>query len=104
MMNLATSVVELITPESFNGGANIVQFLDGYFVFNRPNTQVFFGLICIAQTLTGCLFASAEGAPDVLVSLIADHRECWMFGDTSTEVFVNTGDPDQPIQRMNGAF
>ena len=40
-MNLATSVVELITSESFNGGANIVQFLDGYFVFNRPNTQVF---------------------------------------------------------------
>lgn len=103
-MNLATSVVELITSESFNGGANIVQFLDGYFVFNRPNTQVFFWSDLYSSNVDGLSFASAEGAPDVLVSLIVDHRECWMFGDTSTEVFVNTGDPDQPIQRMNGAF
>jgi len=103
-MNLATSVVERITSESFAGGANIVQFLDGYFVFNRPDTQVFFWSDLYSSNVDGLSFASAEGAPDILVSLIVDHRECWMFGDTSTEVFVNTGDPDQPIQRMNGAF
>lgn len=103
-MNLATSVVERITSESFDGGANVVQFLDGYFVFNRPNTQVFFWSDLYSSNVDGLSFASAEGAPDVLVSLIVDHRECWMFGDTSTEVFVNTGDQDQPIQRMNGAF
>jgi len=103
-LNLATSVVERITSESFAGGANIVQFLDGYFVFNRPDTQVFFWSDLYSSNVDGLSFASAEGAPDILVSLIVDHRECWMFGDTSTEVFVNTGDPDQPIQRMNGAF
>jgi hypothetical protein len=50
-----------------------------------------------------CL-ASAEGDPDKLVSLIVDHREVWLFGTNSTEVWYDAGLPDFPLQRIQGAF
>jgi hypothetical protein len=49
-------------------------------------------------------FASAEGSPDNLVSLIVDHREIWLFGQTSVEVWYNAGLPDFPLARIKGAF
>jgi hypothetical protein len=49
-------------------------------------------------------FASAEGDPDGLVSLIVDHREAWLFGSNSIEVWYDAGLPDFPLQRIQGAF
>jgi hypothetical protein len=49
-------------------------------------------------------FASAEGDPDNLVSLIIDHREAWLFGTNSIEVWYDAGLPDFPLQRIQGAF
>jgi len=49
-------------------------------------------------------FASAEGSPDGLVSLIIDHREAWLFGTNSVEVWYDAGLQDFPLQRIQGAF
>jgi hypothetical protein len=49
-------------------------------------------------------FASAEGSPDGLVSLIVDHREAWLFGTNSVEVWYDAGTADFPLQRIQGAF
>jgi hypothetical protein len=38
------------------------------------------------------------------VSLIVDHRELWLFGTDSTEVWYNSGEPDFPLTRIQGAF
>jgi hypothetical protein len=51
-----------------------------------------------------CLFASAEGSPDNLVTLIVDHREVWLFGINTVEVWYNAGLPDFPLARIQGAF
>jgi hypothetical protein len=48
-------------------------------------------------------FASAEGSPDLLLSLIIDHREAWLFGSTSVEVWYDSGDVF-PLTRIQGAF
>jgi hypothetical protein len=39
-----------------------------------------------------------------VVGLIVDHREVWVFGDDSTEVWYNAGTADFPLQRIQGAF
>jgi hypothetical protein len=49
-------------------------------------------------------FASAEGSPDGLVGLIVDHREAWLFGTDSVEVWYDSGAADFPLQRIQGAF
>jgi len=102
-LDLASSVVSRITSDAFYG-ADRVGFIDGYFIFNKPDTQQFYISSLYGTDFDGLDFASAEGSPDLLVSLIVDHREVWMFGDTSTEVFYNSGNPDFPIERIQGAF
>ena len=49
-------------------------------------------------------FASAEGSPDGVVGLIIDHREVWVFGTNSVEVWYDAGTQDFPLQRIQGAF
>ena len=102
--NANTDVFAQITDPDFPG-ATTVGFIDGYFVFNEPNSQKFW----VTQLLDGTSvdpldFASAEGSPDDLVSLIVDHREVWLFGQTSVEVWYNAGLPDFPLARIQGAF
>lgn len=102
--NANTEVFAQITDPDFPGAVT-VGYLDGYFVFNEPNssrvwvTSLFDGL-----SVDPLDFASAEGNPDGLVSLIVDHREAWLFGTNSIEVWYDAGLPDFPLQRIQGAF
>jgi hypothetical protein len=86
-------------------GAVTVGYLNGYFVFNEPNSQ----RLWITQLLDGTSidpldFASAEGSPDGLVSILIDHREAWLFGTNSVEVWYDSGAPDFPLTPVQGAF
>jgi len=102
--NATTDVFAQITDPDFPGAVT-VGYLDGYFVFNEPNSQK----VWVTQLLDGLSvdpldFASAEGSPDGLVSLIVDHREAWLFGTNSVEVWYDAGLQDFPLQRIQGAF
>jgi hypothetical protein len=102
--NAGTNVFAQITDPDFPG-ASTVGFIDGYFVFTEPNSQKFWVTALLDGTSVDPLdFASAEGSPDDLVSLIVDHREVWLFGQTSVEVWYNAGLPDFPLSRIQGAF
>jgi hypothetical protein len=86
-------------------GAVTVGYLNGYFVFNEPNSQ----RIWITQLLDGTSidpldFASAEGSPDGLVSLLISHREAWLFGTNSVEVWYDSGAADFPLTPVQGSF
>lgn len=98
-----TRVVSKITEGVFQG-ADTVQFIDGYFAFNKTGTGQFQITQVYGTAIDGLDFATAEGAPDLLLSLLVDHRELWLFGETSTEVFFNSGNVDFPFERINGAF
>lgn len=94
---------EIIDPDF--AGATTVCYLDGYFVFNQPDSQI----IWISQLLDGTSvepldFASAEGSPDGVVGIINDHKELWIFGTDTTEVWYNAGTADFPLQPIQGAF
>lgn len=102
-----------ITPASATGvpfsngavvGADRVDFIDGYFVFNKIDTGQFQITKLYSTAIDPLAFATAEGAPDKLLSLIVDHRELWLFGETSTEVWFNSGNVDFPFERIQGAF
>jgi len=102
--NYNTLAFGAITDEDFPGAVN-VGYLDGYFVFNEPNSQrIWITSLLDGTSIDPLEFASAEGSPDGLVALIVDHREAWLFGTDSTEVWYNSGDADFPLTRIQGAF
>ncbi len=102
--NTQTNIFERITDADFTG-ATTVTYIDGYFVYNEPNSQK----IWVTQLLNGTdinplEFASAEGSPDGVVGVLADHREVWVFGTNSVEVWYNSATLDFPLSRIQGAF
>ena len=102
--NEVTNVFAQITDPDFPG-ATTVGYLDGYFVFNEPDSQK----VWVTQLLDGTSvdpldFASAEGSPDGLVAVNVDHREAWLFGTDSIEVWYDAGQADFPLTRIQGAF
>ncbi len=102
--NTVTEVFAQITDPDFPGAVT-VGYLDGYFVFNEPNSpRVWVTALLDGLSVDPLDFASAEGDPDGLVSLIIDHREAWLFGTNSIEVWYDAGLPDFPLQRIQGAF
>jgi hypothetical protein len=101
--NSVTLAYGLITDPDFPGAVT-VSYLDGYFVFNEPNSQK----VWVTQLLDGTSidpldFASAEGSPDGLVALLVNNREAWLFGTNSIEVWYDAGTPDFPLARIQGA-
>lgn len=78
-------------------------FLDAYILAVDGNTQEFrWSALDDATNWGGLDFASAEGAPDKLVGLIVDHREVWLAGTDSMEVWFNDG--TTPFARSSGGY
>jgi len=102
--NAQTNVFQQITDSDFPGAVT-VGYLDGYFVFNEPNSQKIWVTALLDGTSVDPLdFASAEGSPDGVVGIIVDHREVWVYGTNSVEVWYNSGNADFPLSRIQGAF
>jgi len=102
--NSSSTLLSQITDADFPGAVT-VGYLDGYFVFNPPNSQQIWITALLDGTDIDALdFASAEGSPDGVVGIIIDHREVWVFGTNSVEVWYNAASQDFPLERIQGAF
>jgi hypothetical protein len=102
--NATTGVFQQITDPDFPGAVT-VSYLDGYFVFNEPNSQKIWVTALLDGTSVDPLdFASAEGSPDGVVGVLAAYRQLWVFGTNSVEVWYNSGGADFPLSRIEGAF
>jgi hypothetical protein len=101
-VTLSTQAFTHVTDPNFLG-ADQVTFQDGYFIFNKPNSQQFYisGLNDVSFDPTD--ISTAEGSPDSLVGLVSDQRNLYLFGTYSTEVFYDSG-ATFPFERIQGAF
>lgn len=89
------------TDGAFTGGETC-DIVDNYFVYNRPSSQQW-GASGVLSPLSGALsYSSKDGAPDNLVALIVDHREVYLMGEASSEVWVDVGATPFPFQRIPG--
>lgn len=82
--------------------ADLVTFQDGYFIFNKPDTQQFYISGVDAITIDPLDVASSEGSPDNVVGVIATNQNLYVFGSQSTEVYYDSGDTF-PFTRIQGA-
>jgi hypothetical protein len=83
-------------------GADVVDVVDNYFVYNRPNTQQWGASSPLSPISPSLSFSSKDGAPDDLVSMIVDHREVYLLGESSSEVWVDSGLFPFAFQRIPG--
>lgn len=98
-----TQEVKQITHEAFYPSSSVA-YQDGYFIFNRTGTGQFFISELLNVDFDPLDFATAEGQPDPLVRVLSDHREVFLFGTESIEVWYNSGASDFPFERNQGAF
>lgn len=101
--DLTTAEVKQITTDGFYP-CSTVTYQDGYFIFERKGTGQFFISNLLDITFDPLDFATAEGQPDDLVAVLSDHRELFLFGTESIEVWYNSGAADFPFERNQGAF
>jgi hypothetical protein len=102
--NSLTLAFAQITDPDFPGAVT-VGYINGYFVFNEPDSQrIWITQLLDGQSIDPLDFASAEGSPDGVVSIIVDHREIWLFGTNSVEVWYDAGTSPFPLAPVQGAF
>lgn len=100
----ATSTLTPISSTAFVDGGTL-RFMDGYFLYNDINTGIIRSSgLYDGTTWDDLAYATAEGASDNVITHIVDHREWWVFGDNSVEVWYNAGTTGFPFARLQGAF
>jgi hypothetical protein len=89
------------TDGAFTGGETC-DIVDNYFVYNRPESQQW-GASGVLSPISGnTSFSSKDGSPDNLIALIVDHREVYLMGEASSEVWTDVGAVPFPFQRIPG--
>lgn len=101
--DISTEEVNQITSDAFYP-SRTVTYQDGYFVFERKDTGQFFLSDLLSVNFDATRFATAEAQPDNLVSVISDHRELFLFGTDTTEVWYNNGSSTFAFARNQAAF
>lgn len=87
-------------------GCAMMDSLDGYGVGITPSSGQFWvtNLYDFSTMFSALDFATAEANPDKLVAIQVDHREAWLFGERTVEVWYDSGDATFPLSRVQGAF
>jgi hypothetical protein len=90
-----------INDGAFEGGGT-VDITDNYFVYNKPDSQLWAASDLLSPITDPLSFASKDGSPDDLVSIIVDRREVYLLGEMSSEVWINSGAVPFPFTRIPG--
>lgn len=101
-----TSVVRVSSAGYPSEGLSSIAYIDGYAVGTRNDDGGQFyvsGLLDFASW-DSLDVASAESSPDGLLRVLVDHREVWLFGTETVEVWANTGASPFPFERVPGAL
>lgn len=102
-VDLASHAFAAVSDPAFYG-ADRVDYLDTYLLFNKPGTPQFYSSDSEATTFDPLYFANKESFSDLLVTLAVAKREIWLLGERTSEVWVNVGAQDFPFQQIQGAF
>jgi hypothetical protein len=98
----ALNFTQIPSTDGAFSGANVVDIVDNYFVYNKPGSQQWGASDFLSPISPTLSYALKDGAPDNLVSLIVDHREVYLLGEASSEVWTDVGAVPFPFQRIPG--
>ena len=104
----ATNKFSILADGAWNGG-NVCDVVDNYNIYNQPGTQNWGATDLGSSLSTNAYYGSKDGAPDNLVSIIVDHRQVYLLGEFTTEVWTDIGNVipgiiSFPFQRVPGTM
>jgi hypothetical protein len=100
----ATGIWAQINDPAFQG-ADYVGYLDGFTIFNNPGTNFFYSTLANQITPFDALyFAQKSGFQDQIMGLVCNHREIFLIGQMTSEVWYNAGNPLFPFALIPGVF
>jgi hypothetical protein len=102
-IDMTTRAFAPIVSAAFFGGDR-VDYIDTYFVFNRPGTRQWYKTNSQAVTFDPLDIAAKTGGADNIATVISIHRELWVIGELTSEVWVNSGAADFTFSQLPGAF
>ena len=119
-VDLTTNQFSPIIGQSgaFYGGTT-VDYIDTFFLLNRPGTNQWYSSLSNVTfaNLTGTItpgataaafdpldIAAKTGNPDHVQGVIAMHREAWIIGTETTEVWYDAGNPQFSFSILPGVF
>jgi hypothetical protein len=101
VFTLGTNTLTLVSSSGWRGSDDVYE-MDGYFIFVDPETDQFYiSAIDNGTSLDALDFSSADSAPDNIVTHRVMHRQLWLFGDLSTEIWIDSGELAFPFTRYN---
>ena len=109
-VNLAANTMAAVSdPSGMFSGADRVDYLDTYFILNKPNTPQFYISGSLAVTFDPLDFANKESYSDELVTLVVARRELYLLGNRTTEIWYDAGATDTaagsfPFAEVQGVF
>lgn len=100
--NTVTEVFTQITDDAYPG-AIVVDYVASYLAQIEPFRRFWFHSNLAAATDYNSLDRyEGEASPDLMVSLLVDHLEVWIFSERTIEIFINTGDATNTFERAQG--
>lgn len=101
VIELSDSSLAEVTVDGWLG-ADRVDEMDGYSIFNRPGTDQFYlSAIDNTKSIDPLDFSSADGVPGNIVAHIVSNDQLFIYKTKSREIWVNSGGADFPFTRYN---
>jgi hypothetical protein len=98
-LDLTTGLVTAITDAP---RGRFPRFFNQRILYQGENGQVFYSELNDATDIPGLNFFTAESVPDEIVAITTTEDQVWLHGVESTEVWYDSGDADNPFQRIQG--
>lgn len=100
----ATLATVVSYDADFTDDATNLTFLDQYILYGKQGTgQVFASDLNNAKSWNALSFSTAEAAPDDIVEVFGAGGLLWLFGESTTEVYYNSGASPFAFERIGGA-
>ncbi len=105
ILDTLANTLTLITAMGFPPNALMGEFMDGYFIVLQAGSRSF-QISALEDGLTWDPLDVAERSEgsDNLQGVLRSHREIWLLGSKTGEVWYDNGDPDFPFAPIQGVF
>ena len=106
--NIAAQTVYTSSDPAFLGSNRVCE-IDGWFVFFKPNSQIFYTSPLYwngksTSPFDGTYYSLKDNYSDNIVTMIECNRELWLIGESTSEIWYNAGNATFPFSRLPGTM
>jgi hypothetical protein len=102
-LNIASQAWAQITQAAWYGSQS-ADVMDGFMIFGWPGNGEMYCTLDNSITFDATYSAAKNGAPDLIQAIAVVHREIWLLGSQTTEIWMNVGGETFPFARIPGVF